>query len=145
MKIKWLRLFKGIFWFFFGWIVCIVFIDVHGIRTERSLDENSPRTKGIITDVWETNVSDEDLGPVLAYDFYAANPAFGELRGTSYGRNYEYEVGDSVTVIYHHYEIELARIDGLDASNGGVIFYLLLLLPLFGLVTIFRSVSFRRR
>lgn len=123
----------------FGTIISVFLIDFEGNRAERLLIDNTlPRIRGVITSIWETEVESEN-GLVLGYDFLATDPSVGEITGTSFGTNYKLNVGDSVFVRHVKDEIDIAKIEGLDAYLGGEFKYVFLLLPLWGLILIFRS------
>lgn len=134
----------GLIFLLFGGCGASSFIDFQGIQVEYTLDSSSPKIKGVITDIWESNLTVNDE-VVLAYDFMFASQDLGEVRGTSYGNNYSIDVSDSVLVVYDQDQPSISKVEGLDASLGGYSSLLILIFPIVGLIIIVSAFIKKKR
>lgn len=89
---------------------------------------------GTITKVERTNVA--VMGrDVMRYDYLFHSPA-GDVAGTSYSADYEFETGQSIKVEYSEDRPEIHRIAGMTNTSGGGVYFLFLLPLIIGLVWI---------
>lgn len=104
------------------------------------LNENSPKSKGIITDIIPTSIK-EGTVRIYKYKFYY-QPTHSPINFTlsSYGKNNTLlsksgistsrQPGDTVTVIYSDEHPEVAKIEGMDYKPAPFFILILMMIPL---------------
>jgi hypothetical protein len=115
------------------------------------LNENSPKTKGILTDIIPTSIK-EGTERVFKFNFYyRAGQDSKTYTLTSYGRNpvyftqsglkSQYKSGDTVRVVYSYTRPEIAKIEGMYYKPAPFFLLILMLIPvLIGIILLLSQI-----
>jgi hypothetical protein len=123
-------------WLFFGF--GLVFVWTFGLSADLSsilfaLGEVET-TRGVVTEVEETNASENDTTIYANYYSFRVERVETEYEGVSYATGYEFSPGQSVVVEYLRRDPNLSRIEGTRRNIFGPwVLCFVLLFPLVGL------------